>query len=64
CVIFQLTREPVNMADTAYHSGKITGCVWLMLGIYAFLSWITCWIGWRIMRPKWKKHSKKKHNRK
>ena len=60
CVIFQLTREPVNPSDAPYHSGRFTGCVWLMLGIYALLSWVTCRIGWRIMRPKWKKASKEK----
>lgn len=59
-ILFQLTREPVNPGEAPYHSGRVTGCVWVMLGIYALLSWTTCRIGWRIMRPKWKKRRKKK----
>ena len=59
-VLFQLTREPAVPEGVSFHSGRITGCVWLMLGIYTFLSWFSFWIGRRILRPKWKRSRKKR----
>lgn len=51
-ILFQLTREPVNPGISQYHSGRMTGVVWVMLGIYAVLAWVTCWPGWRLARSR------------
>lgn len=51
-ILFQLSREPVNSDSAVRRSGSILACVWLMLLGYAFLAYITCWPGWRLIRGK------------
>lgn len=52
-ILFQLSREPVNPDAAVRKRGVVPGCVWMMLAGYAFLSLVTCWPGWRLLRKLW-----------
>jgi len=49
-ILFELTREPVHPEQAVRESGSIPACVWLMILCYAFLAWVTCWPGWKLLR--------------
>lgn len=49
-ILFQLSCEPVHADQAAREPGRILGCVWLMLLGYLLLSWLTCKLGWRLIR--------------
>ena len=54
-ILFQLSREPVNADSAIEKRGSIPACVWLMLLGYALLALITCWPGWRLIKPRGKR---------
>lgn len=49
-ILFQLSRIPASPENSVPDNGHVLGCVWLMLLGYVILSWITCKLGWKIMR--------------
>lgn len=49
-ILFQLSRQAVDSAEAVRERGSIPACVWLMLLIYAVLAWVTCRLGWRLLR--------------
>lgn len=51
-ILFQLSREPALPENAEPDNGHVLGCVWLMLLGYTVLSWITCKLGWKILKGK------------